>query len=523
MNSDFRIAGFPLSAIALLLLTTAVSLLWSHFRLVAGDEFYEIWTDSLSNIRQVINIQRTCPISLDPMTFHAIAHETIRVFGANAFAIRLPSLLSVILMQICLFIFVRRVATERAAVFALGFPVLTCVLDYSIEGRPYALMLGMFGLAMVSWQAAIRSETGRTISLITLAIAIVFALNTHYFAILLLAPLCVAELFRGFQRRRFDIPVATSIGVGAAGIVFVIPFMKAAHEFRSPYGSGLLTPKAIIWDYLWTLANHNTKIIDRGTFSIVVILVCVSLWAYLCRLREKTIAQVKPDEVFLLSLAALPLFGYILAFFTSPVLEPRFVVGLVIGITALTAIGLFSLCRSDHDERVILSVLFVAIASSGIAHIYLERKAADKTRLSMALPPEIKALIMTSPSRLLYIQDIGTFGAAAFYEPDPEVRSRIVLVYSTDQEMKWIHKNVISLTAIHMRSFTNFNIIPYESLTAQPGDHIFVDFGETDKPIGWNWLGMAFASAHAEVKPLGSAFCGSCEVTGEVVSVRFLP
>jgi len=161
---------FPTSAISLLILTASVSLIWSHYRLLFRDEFWEMWTDRVSTIGQIIHVQRTIPVALDPIAYHVLGHASIQVLGANAFALRLPALLSILLMQICLFVFVRRISTNRTAVFAMGLPVLTYVMDYSMEGRPYGLMLGCFGLAMVCWQTAARRESERTLALIVLAV-----------------------------------------------------------------------------------------------------------------------------------------------------------------------------------------------------------------------------------------------------------------------------------------------------------------------------------------------------------------
>jgi hypothetical protein len=63
---------------------------------------------------------------------------------------------------------------------------------------------------------------------------------------------------------------------------------------------------------------------------------------------------------------------------------------------------------------------------------------------------------------------------------------------------------------LHLKSFTPYTILPYESLTTQPGEHIFaVSQG------GRNWIEQAFAAEHVEVKSIGN-------VAGrEVVSVRF--
>lgn len=517
------VAGLPLSAIVLLLLNGSISFLCSRYKLLAGDEFYEIWTDRVSGIRQLLDIQRNYPVSLDPFAYHAIAHASIRLFGASAFAIRLPSLLGVLLMQLCLFVFVRRISTERAALFALGFTAFTCALLYSIEGRPYGLLLGLFGLAMVAWQTAVRRQGQREISLVILTITIALAINTQYFGVLLLFPLCIAEFFRYLKVRRLDYPMLVSIATGTAGILFVLPFMKAAKAFRGAYGSwDILKPKSIGWDYLWVLSNHAGTF-DRITFALVFICECMAFWGYWRRLRGMTIPAWEPDEIFLIALAALPFFGFLLAWFNSSQLEPRFVVAVIIGISALTALGLFSLFPGDRVQRFVIAALIVAIMGNGLAHICLERVATGKNLSSMVLSPEIKAKLMASPSKELYIQDMATFDAATFYEPDPEVRSRLVLVYSADQEIKWTQENVISVTAVHLSRFTQLKTVPYEYLTAQSGDLIFVDYDPAAKALGWNWVAKAFQSAHADVTPLGRAFCGNCEAMGDVVSVRFHP
>jgi len=212
-----------------------------------------------------------------------------------------------------------------------------------------------------------------------------------------------------------------------------------------------------------------------------------------------------------------------MAWFNSSQLEPRFVVAVIIGISALTALGLFSLFPGDRVQRFVIAALIVAIMGNGLAHICLERVATGKNLSSMVLSPEIKAKLMASPSKELYIQDMATFDAATFYEPDPEVRSRLVLVYSADQEIKWTQENVISVTAVHLSRFTQLKTVPYEYLTAQSGDLIFVDYDPAAKALGWNWVAKAFQSAHADVTPLGRAFCGNCEAMGDVVSVRFHP
>jgi hypothetical protein len=92
----------------------------------------------------------------------------------------------------------------------------------------------------------------------------------------------------------------------------------------------------------------------------------------------------------------------------------------------------------------------------------------------------------------------------------------MTLVYSRDQEMRWSHMDWTSLIALHLLKVTHLNIVPYESLTAQPGDHLFVNY-RGDQGVDWVWTDKAFAAAKANVRSIGSGF------GGDIVSVRFLP
>lgn len=523
----FAILGLPLAALAFLALTAGLSLFWSHSRLLFRDEYYEIWTDRVASLARIIQIQRSTPVALDPLTYHVFAHASIILFGVNAFAIRLPALLGVLTMQLCLFAFVRRISTERAAIFAMGLPALTYVLSYSAEGRPYGLMLGLFGLAMICWQAASRHEPSRAMALMGLAVTVALALNTQYFGVLLLAPLGVAELFRALQRRRVDVPMVVALAAGTAGIAFVIPFISAAKAFQGAYGTALLSPKAIVWAYVWALANHPTNKFSLATLVVVLVVACIALWALGQQLAKQPLMRQEPEVIFLVALSGLPLFGYVLALLTSPSLEPRYVIGLVIGVSALSGMGLFALCRHAFWQRVIIVGLFVVVASTGIIHIANERETADRMTQSMKLPEEVLHALLIEPDRKLYIQDFECFAATRYYEANADVRSRTVLLYSHEQEVKWNQVGIIAETALNLHDFADIPIASYESIVSSPGAHMFVDFVQPATRLGlsrnWNWLGLALAADHADVRLIGSGFRGSNDIPSNVLSVTFIP
>jgi hypothetical protein len=451
------------------------------------------------------------PLAIDPVVYPGLTFAGISLFGVNPPVLRLPSLLGFLLMQVCLFYFVRRIASERAAIFALAFPAITGAFGYTMQIRPYGLLLGLFGLAMLSWQTAVRREAHRTWALVVLALTIAVAINTHYYGVLLLVPLGAAELVRVWQRRRVDAPMLMSMGAGMAGIVFLLPFLKGAAGFRDHYQAGAVPPRVIAQSYNLILLGHD--VFSKNTNHLLAIglgwLILLVLWGCIRQLRSKTLMLLDAESVFLITLAALPFVGFLIGRYVTHAMEPRYALGSVIGIAALLSIALVPLLRYKIIGRVVLLLLFAVFICKGIVGIRAEQKARLDALSSLIVSPEIMAAVMASPSKLLYTH-IDLFGFVAYHEPDADVRPHMALVYSADEDMRWNHSDASSLTAFHLKLFTSYTILPYESLTTQPGEHIFaVDQG------GWNWIEKAFAAEHVEVTPIGTAF--GCEV----VSVRF--
>jgi hypothetical protein len=516
-----RILGLPVQAILFLLLTIAIALLWSHVQLMWTDESYVFEGDAFGSLASVLHYQRTTPTSLDPFVYHLFAHLASDVFGAGAFAIRLPSLFGYLLMQICLFYFVRRVAGEWAGVFALGFPVLLGVFEYSVQARPYGLLLGWFALAMVCWQTAIHrtSYSRRTgiVSLVMLAIAIALAINTQYYGVLLLVPLCGAELVRCLERRRLDLPVVLAIAAGIAGMVFVLPFMKAAAEFRAHYyESGHVGYHFITHFYLWLFI---TGYVYRETWqhiigAVVLLIAVLLLWGLWKRRSDAAIALPKAEVVFLVLLAALPFFGFLMARLATGVVEGRYVVPAVIGVTALLSICLGLVVRPRWAQRTLLLGLFIGVLGMGLVRIREQQASARSSITQMTLRPEVKAKLEAMPGQPIYMINPAYFQLISTYAPDLDLRSRVRLVYSSKEEMALGKSDYITRTVLHLEPVLPGKIVSFDALAQESGEQTFLLFH-----VPWvDWTDLALARAHAQVQPLGPGF-----FHGELKEVRFRP
>jgi uncharacterized membrane protein len=506
--------------VVFVLLTAALALAWSHAKLMSQDEMYAFQTYSVPSVAELVHVQRTEPISLDPLLYPLLAHGAMKAFGDGAFALRLPALLGFLLMQVCLFFFVRNMAGERAGAMAVAFPALTATLFYSAEGRPYGLMLGLYALALWCWQAATSEAENkqRNWALVGLALAIAATINAHYFGILLLVPLCAAEGVRSLQRRQTDLPVVAAIYAGMAGFAATWPFLKAAGEFRrNYYNAGSVGLHDITRAYRSIFVDYTQMSMPAQHLWMAVLIAFAAALAWGCarqifgrEMRWRGPRIPAAEWVLVLVLAALPFCGYLLARFVTHSIEVRYVLGAVVAISAMLAVAISPWLRRDGVFAVVMVALGVAIVGAGAARIHAEQRKSAQRLASLVLPVEVKAALIANPNGRLYVQDMGAFEEDRTYEPNADVRARMTLVYSRAEEMRWNRHDTMALTAMHIARFTGLPVVSYEDLRARPGEHLFVLYH-----TGWDWTDQAFAEDGARVRPVGHA------MAGDVAAVRF--
>ncbi|WP_047491035.1 glycosyltransferase family 39 protein [Terriglobus sp. TAA 43] len=492
--------------VVLLILTAASALAWGHYRPPDQDEWFVFQTDTVSSISKLVEVQRHYPISLDPLFYHLLGHASTSLFGATAFAIRLPSLLGFLLMQICLYAVAKRIAGNFTGLVAAAVPAITTTLFYAQQARPYGVLLGLGALLLLAYQHSTR-DTRRTYWLIALAASLALALNTHYFAILLLLPLYTAELVRIMQRRRIDWPMIFAIVVGSAGALLTLPFQKGAGEFRKHYYNvGKIGLHAITQSYRALFINYTTYSLRTQHILIALLVVAVLIFvgALLVRFRANDPNVPLAEKAFLLVLAILPFFGFLLARFVTHSIEVRYILPAILGLSVLIAVAVTPLGRNAFRARALVGIVLVLVVGAGFSR-------AANARLQRPTREMLTIAHAAEQPGPIYIQNMGHFDELGNAIADPTVRSRIAVVYSSPLEIALAHHDTQSLTAEHMRYFTGYHVERYEDLRSQPGPHLMILY----RAGGWDWLGAALLQDHVTITPLGPA------LGGELVSVTF--
>ena len=505
-----RHRSFCYSCLLLVLaLTAVVAGMWSAHKLLNQDEMFVLQTDGVRSLAEVARIQLHYPISLDPMVYHSLAHLATRVFGVTPFALRLPSLAGYLLMQVCLYLFVRRaVASEdhlgdAAGVVAALIPGLTATLYYAAEARPYGLLVGLYGVTLVAWQRATRDPETRRWSLPLLAIAIALALNAHYFAILLLPVLYLAEAVRTLDRRKLDVPLVAALVAGTAGIVFALPFQHAMKSFRTHYyNAGTISPRAITQAYRSLFVDYTSLSLHAQHGIALLFVLLALLFVVALVLRWRTFALPRAEAALLLALAALPFFGFALARFVTHSFEVRYVIGAIAAISILLALLVAPVLKKPAGAAGVFALLFLLVLVAGRQHVEDEKAKSAVLLQSLAVPAELRAVLAADPTHNLYIQQMGHYELAQYYQPDPVVRAHTVLVYDAAREIALTGHDTEALTAEHMVHFTSLPIVTFDSLR-KDGAHTWVIY--TD---GWDFAHKAFAQDGAQVREIAPFFEG---------------
>ncbi|HEV2578443.1 MAG TPA: glycosyltransferase family 39 protein [Acidobacteriaceae bacterium] len=499
-----------LLASSVIILTAVLSLLWSNARLLWQDEFLSFYSDSVPSVAHVVRVQLHSPISLDPPTYHLLSHFFMKLIGANAIALRLPALLGFLLMEISIYALVRRLASARAAIVAMTLPLVTASFRYSVEGRPYGLLLGLYAMALLCWYVAQDSEapshsrTGRTWALVGLALSIALAITSHYFGILILVPVASGEIARTIERRRLDRPMLLAIAAGFAAVFVILPFRHALQPYRTHYYINGVGIRDISQGYreLFVMYSQWPITAQRLTALTLVVCVLVLFWSGRRRFLRRPASESKSLWIALFAFAALPFFSFLFGRFITHTMEVRYVAATIIPFAVVAALVLDRFLRSTPFFAALeFAILLLAISITS-AQIAAARASGASLLASMTIPSSLQQELDTHPSERLYTQSLTDFFLDTYYARTPALAQRLTLVYDEPREVHWLGHNTNAITAVYLGRFSQLRVMPY------------CQFLQQDKPLlisypdTWSWIDQEMAATGISAKSLGPVMRG---------------
>ena len=507
----------------ILAFTVAIALLWSHQKLLWFDELLELQTDGVGSAREVIAIQRRMPISLDPVAYHLLTHASTRVLGVTALGVRLPALCGFLLLQVSLFFFARRIAGVTAGLLAAALPVLSGTLLYAVEARPYGVLFGLYGLVLLCYQTATRpapqsSGAYRGPALSGVALGVALAINTHWFGFLVLIPVALAEAVRIAMRRRLDWLMLGALLAGIAGGAAAVPFYAGASRYGLHYyadGTVNLHTITLCYRVLFLSDKQVGPFAQRVVMTGLVLTVAGAFGLLLRQRRLRRIDLPRHEVVLLLAVVALPFFGFLLAIAKTHTMAIRYVFPAVFGFAAILACAMAPLLRERRAKVIALTGIVAAMLLMGAFHIRREIRHREQVMQDLRVPGPIRQALLAAADPRLYVLNVFPYEAYARYEPDPEVRRRLTLLYSYEKELGLRGRDTNALTADHMRHFTGFPIVSWKEMRRMDRmQGLTPHYLLLTDDAWWDWGRDALAQDSAHVRTLGTALGGTVvEVT----------
>src|SRR5262245_33371124 len=115
------------------------------------DELYTLYISRAATPGEVWR-ELAAGADLNPPLCHLLTWASLRLFGESPVSVRLPAILGFALMLLCVHRFVARRCGVVYGWLAVLFLLCSRAFNYAYEARPYALVLGFCGLALVCWQ-----------------------------------------------------------------------------------------------------------------------------------------------------------------------------------------------------------------------------------------------------------------------------------------------------------------------------------------------------------------------------------
>jgi mannosyltransferase len=323
LGAWWALAGLVVLAAALRFSTLGRQSLWYDEAFTPVHTLHPSLTATLSAVAHTEN---------SPPLWYLLEWAVSRVFGTGAIALRSLSALAGVASVVVGWGIGRELAGRRAA-FATAalIAVNPLFVWYSQEARAYGLYTLMAALAVLCFLRALREPTpGR---LTAFAVSGALALLTHYFAVFLLAPMCLWLVLEHRAHRRVTLTAVAA--VGAVGVA-LLPLISAQGGRgtqwigRWPLGERL---EAIPQYYL---TGESGAPLGHGVELLIALPVLgglfFGLWRGLTRLEER-------QALIVLVLSACGvLIPLALVIFGLDYLAPRNLVAAMIPLTALLAV-----------------------------------------------------------------------------------------------------------------------------------------------------------------------------------------
>jgi hypothetical protein len=391
-----------------------------------------------------------------PPLFHLLFKLSATTFGWNQLGLRIPSIVGYLTMMVCTYFIVRRYAGPLYGWIGALSSLLTLGVWYGVEARPYALLLGCSGLALVCWQQICRNRH-RGWMLAGLWLSLTTAAGLHYCGMFSFAAIGFGELVRTVRNRRIDWPIWAALALAASPLLVFRSLLRGnlvlmkgyfapatTHQFVVSTSRFYLPEGGMIWGIFALLVGSCIVVFGRGSLHPP--------------------ADEEPIPVYesaaLLALLLTPVEAFIAGRLFTGIFHVRYAIITLVGFSILLPLCLRRLFQSSRAAALV-TVGFLLLCLGGLYGLRstAERQGEDfatnfTPRLQRADPSGLP-IVISDPIQYLKI----AHSAPQNLKP--------LLVYTPDAEkaLKYTGINSGDYNLLGLRGLAPLNLPTYASFT----------------------------------------------------------
>lgn len=399
-----------------------------------------LWTDeilTLMVVRQtgvtgvLAAIREGCDSA--PPLYALAARALTPVLGEGALALRLPSLVGFIAMCLAVFVFARRRMPAAWAALAM---LIACdaAYEYATEARPYGMVLGCAGWALVCWQAA-AEDSRRRWALTGLGLSLALGIAFHYYTVAVVAVLATGEAVRWRASRRTDVPVLLALGLPALVLIPHYPLILAAARFAPTFWArpSLASVPGFYHAYLGGVA--------------VLLFASIAVWAVRRppALEKRVPSFPACERAACAALALMPVPLVAAGLIAGVGIVPRYAISALIGVAVL--LTLFWAGRTSTSMAAGLVIAFLALgalrAADSLAAPFALREAEAIRQVLPRLPEDPAPILIANDHAFLELWFYG----------GPRLRQRLFygLSPAMDRQYNGTDTSALILSALRRR------------------------------------------------------------------------
>jgi hypothetical protein len=382
--------------------------------------------------------------------------------------VRMPEMIAFTVASICLYVFVRRRLGRFYGLTAMLVLWISPFLQYATEARPYALVLGSLGIAMVGWQAAIEGQR-RWLGLLAICFGVSGMLASHVFSPLLVIVLCVAEFVRTLNRRKIDWPVWIAFLAPSPIVITYIPMLR---RFR---GWTALPPAFQASGF--KVVSFYVELLSAGSVVLLIALVS-ALLIHRSQVEARGPAAKfahKHEVAFVLGLLSLPIIVNVVLMRSGGAFWSRYCIATAIGFSLLFVYILAKLTNGSRGAAgIVASCVLLGMVIGAIFYISHPSERGKIKEISLKqLDPQLP---LVDASGLTFFE--------MNKREDQETLARVFYLTDHDAAIRYAHATIFEGTGILRNYFPiRGTVVSYREFVAKTPH--FLVLGTPDYPEDW--------------------------------------